>query len=176
MFAALGAINGDLWARIYAGSAPELDPFRDESGTAKGLVFHTDFTDGDFSGTVEGTGSWTGSVAVDGTFFMLEQTSEAWAEIWDMQVGWAGVRWSDLRLEGDFYWKLRADVAVDGSFTYHSRVDGQLTARGGAAGAGALDYSTTAVLGGGRYQVFVTGTVGGHDVTSEWDATDAFGF
>lgn len=189
VYTAMEGINSDVWAFLYDRSAPEdpadtgggdtgATPPPDTGwetgfaeGAAKQVQWHT-YADGSgsFEGTFSGLGSWTGEVALVGTYTPTLLTFEEWSQLWDMQVGWTDVEFGDLRLEADFGWDVGAWYD-DGAFVYESRVSGDVLSRGGALGEGRAEYLTTVRYTGGRYLVATEGTVGGHDVSVEYDAS-----
>jgi hypothetical protein len=171
VFDALASVNSTTWGDVWAGTAP-IPGDEDTAGAAeKSVSYHTALDGGDFSGTVEGPGSWTGLVTLDGTYTV---SADDGASAWSMDTTWEQVRWSDLHLEGEFTWTVVAEI--DGAaLTQTSTFSGELTSRGGATGTGTLDYTTGAVYGGGRYLIAASGTIGGNDISSSWDASSAFG-
>lgn len=175
VYEAVSSVNADTYATIYAFSAP--DGAEDTAGltdaSAKGLKWYEKAGGGRFDGTVEGPGSWTGAVLVDGDYVLTVESAQSWSVVWSLEATYVDVTYGDLVLDGDLRWNIRA-TSDRGIFTHASTVTGDMVARGVATGAGALDFATTVSLAGGRYQVETTGTVGGHDISASYDAT-AFG-
>ncbi|MES2637962.1 MAG: hypothetical protein V4850_00705 [Myxococcota bacterium] len=168
VYEAVSSVNADTYATIYAFSAPDGE---DAGGSpAKGLQWFEDAGGGRLDGTVEGPGSWTGTVQVEGTYVVTLVTADSWSVVWALAATYVDVNYGDLVLDGDLRWNLSA-TADRGVYTHASMVTGDMVAGGAATGAGALDFGTTVSLAGGRYQVATEGTVGGHDISSSYDAT-----
>jgi hypothetical protein len=174
VFEALGSVNGDTWARIWADTVPDVDLGGDDTAVVreKSLTYTGSAGGGTITGTFDGPGSWTGDVTVDGTYALALDDASA---TWTLAVNWDAVRWSDLRLDGSFTWDVVAAVDAAAILTQTSTFTGEMTAHGGALGTGALDYTTGTTYGGGRYLSSASGTVGDTDISSSWDASDAFG-
>lgn len=174
VYEAVSSVNADTYAAIYAFSAPDGEDTAGLSeATAKGLSWYEEAAGGRFDGTVDGPGSWTGTVQVDGDYTITLTSADTWSVVWSLDATYVGVTYGELVLDGDIRWNIRA-TADRGTFTHTSTVTGDIVAHGAADGAGALDYGTTVSLSGGRYQVVTLGTVGGHDISTSYDAT-AFG-
>ncbi|MDP2311590.1 MAG: hypothetical protein Q8P41_01690 [Pseudomonadota bacterium] len=172
VYDALSTVNDDAYASIYDFSAPEDDEAAG-GAAAKGLFWHTAEDGGTFNGTVEGPGSWTGTVEVDGDYNVLRDDASVWSVVWSLDATYVDVAYGALRLDGKVRWNIQAN-ATGSTFTHTSTVRGDIVGHGLALGEGPVEYETTVSLAGGRYQVQTTGSVGGHDISTSYDAT-AFG-
>lgn len=174
-FEAVTSVNEHVYGEIWARTQPldALDDTGPAGASAKGMQWHTGGDGGSFDGTMEGPGSWTGEVALDGTYGLTPVNAEDWAYVWDMDATYVDVAYGDLTLDGGFAWDIEATYSGS-TFTHTSRVAGNLVGGGAAAGTGAIDTITRVTLTGGRYLVAIQGTVGGFDVSRSYDAT-AFG-
>ena len=145
-----------------------------KDGAAKDVLWHTHADgSGSFEGTYGGLGSWTGQVALVGSYQPTLLTLDEWSQMWDMQATWTDIEYGDMRIDAEFDWDVGA-VYDGGAFTYLARVHGDVTSRGGARGEGRVEYLTTVRYTGGQYLVSTEGTIGGRDISHEYDAT-AFG-
>jgi hypothetical protein len=160
---ALDGVGGDVWAAIWAATAPDAA----EGGAtyAPGVTWE----EGAFAGALEGPGSWTGAVELDGTHGPLGE-DEGSGHAWDVAVGYRDVGFGASRLEGDLTWavEVRAD---GGNASQASTLVGALVGAGAAAGAGDVELTSTAALAGGRTTVTVTGFIGEWRMDRTYDAT-----
>ncbi|MFN7147549.1 MAG: hypothetical protein ACK4YP_27525 [Myxococcota bacterium] len=170
-FEAVTSVNEHVYAEIWARTQP-LDALdTDTAGaSAKSMQWHTGADGGSFDGTLEGPGSWSGAVALDGTYGLTQVNGDDWAYVWDMGATYADVAYGDLTLDGTVAWDIEATYGVS-TFTHTSAVVGELVGGGAATGTGTIDTKTRVTLSGGRYLVTTQGTVGGFDVSRTYDAT-----
>lgn len=171
VFDAVLNVNADAYSTIYAASAPDDDTgsaFPD--GAAKGLKWYSTIDGGTFDGTIDGPGSWTGALALEGEYAITLQDLEAWSWTWSMDATYMDVGYGELTLTGDFAWSIQAEVD-ESSVLYASTVKGNVVGAGLATGAGAMDYSYTVSLSGGRYIVTIAGELAGYDISTSYDAT-----
>lgn len=181
-FQAISSVDDDLYALLWAATAPEWS-FDTDTGSsggdtgsatidgAKGLTWNEELgVGGSFTGTIEGPGSWTGSTQLEGTYTLLVVDADEWGWIWAIDVAYEAVAYGPLRLDGSFRWLIDASY-VNGAYLHEARLDGRMRVDGGATGVGVLDTSTHGSLSGGRYALATVGTLGGWDVSRTYETT-----
>jgi hypothetical protein len=186
-FEALSSINDDLYATLWAqvsselvpddtglvgetGSPPDTGTFTTDA-TGKALTWNETIGEGgDFTGTVDGPGSWTGVVHLDGGYTLLPIDGEEWGWIASIDARYEDVAYGPLTLDGPFTWLIQA-AYESGAYRYLSRTDGTITAGGAAIGVGTVDATSRVTLAGGRYVVETVGTLGGWDVSRSYETT-----
>ncbi len=197
VYGAVSGVNEDVYALVWSRTKPlpteeDLDtaseiPLAGDADTdsdsdadadsdtaaeadAKGMQWHNAAEGGSFEGTVDGPGSWTGIVALTGTYGITAAEGDDWAYSWDMDASYQEVGFGTVELGGDVRWEVVATYE-GGRLTHTSTVVGDLVGGGSAAGTGEISTVTRVTLSGGRYVVTVAGTIGGWDVSREYDAS-----
>lgn len=168
IFAAVTSVNEDVYAVVWSRTDPleALDTgFPSDEAAAKSMQWNTSAEGGTFEGTLDGPGSWTGAVALTGTYGLDDA-----AYVWGMDAGYREIGFGTLGFSGDVRWEIEA--TFDGARAVHtSTVKGEITGSGSAAGTGTIDTITQVTLQGGRYTVETDGTVGGYGVGRSYDAS-----
>lgn len=127
-----------------------------------------------FSGTIEGTGFWTGTIELSGTLVMTPQRYE-----YQYEMVFIGVASNGVVLDGETGMELAMETEDDGSMEYRYQMYGDITATGEATGTAAFDYSMDLEYDAttGVYTYTYSGEIGGHDVSgmSASGSTQGFG-
>jgi hypothetical protein len=172
-FVAVSSVNEDVFASVWANTDPLAASTRigeDTAAAVKGMAWISEAEGGEFSGTVEGPGSWTGTVALSGTHGPDVATEGALGWVWAMTVAYTDVRYGETTFDGEASWTVDA-VYASGEASSTATFTGPLVCRGAGAGAGEVEAVTEVRLSGGRYVVTVTGTVGEWPIDRSYDAT-----
>jgi hypothetical protein len=173
VFDALSVVNESVFAMVWSRTRPIEGDTAEDAVAAKSMQWHTAADGGTFEGTVEGPGSWTGTVTLNGAY-TAENFGTDWSYAWEMDAAY-DVAFGDVSLVATLGWDIVSDHDEGAAFEQTSWLSGPATARGAARGSGEVDTITRVTVSGGRYLLAVTGTVGGWDVSGGYEAT-SFGF
>lgn len=116
-----------------------------------------------FSGSISGTGLWTGTIEVSGS---MTYTDTHYEYAFSMDFVEVNVVSQDLTLDGSVDWDLMMDTSDDGSFTYEYGYSGSLEVSGSVEGTADFDFSIVAAYDAstGTYTYTAEGDLGGNDV------------
>ena len=133
------------------------------SAGAKGLTVDGSADDATLSGTLEGSGVWTGTITVDGS---ASYAPDDWS--YALSLGFEDVHTDspDLTLNGT------VDTAMSGStsggaYHYEYALSGSLDVTGDATGNADFDFEVVVDLdpANGSYSYEASGDISGHDVS-----------
>ncbi len=133
------------------------------SAAAKDLTVDGSADDASLSGTIEGSGIWTGTVTVDGS---ASYSSEDWS--YALSLGFEDVHTAspDLTLNG------AVDTAMSGStsggaYHYEYALSGALDVSGDANGSADFDFEVVVDVDptSGSYSYEASGDISGYDVS-----------